>query len=150
MSHQVNVLRVGLIFNIMLYLFGSGSYRNDRKIVKVGFTDDVRIREAQYKLHNPLGEMIATRQGDEILELKLHLRLQDYKVEFLDEWFYDEPEVQEAFGSTIGTIDQWLWNNRSDIFYPLPKIGSKKRTIYEELRSLFDNPINPDITTKVL
>ena len=73
----------------MLCLFGSGEYGTKRTFLKVGYTDDLETRVKQYKLHNPGGKMIDTREGDEMLELKLHLRLTYHKEDFLDEWFYD-------------------------------------------------------------
>ena len=82
----------------MIYLFGTGSFRGNEKIVKVGFTDDKEEREKAYLLHNPKGEFLGWRQGDKLMETKLHLRLKDFKQDFLDEWFYYEPEVEEIFG----------------------------------------------------
>lgn len=124
----------------MLYLFGSGSYKGNRKVVKVGFTDDIETRKQQYLLHNPLGEFLGIRDGDRLLELKLHLRLEDYKVEFLDEWFYDEEEVEEIFGSTESQLNKWLWENRNTTLLDpeMPKQGTMKYEIYEELKSMFD------------
>ena len=123
----------------MLYLFGIGSYKNDRKILKVGFTDDMNIRTEQYYIYNPLGEIIETRDGDRILEAKLHIRLDSYKVEFLDEWFYDEPGVKEIFSSDINDIDKWIWDNKSEsLLSPnWPKKGTIKNKIFEELKSKF-------------
>ena len=124
----------------MLYLFGSGAWKNSRRVLKVGYTGDFDTRKQQYKLYNPLGEMLDTREGDEILELKLHLRLIHYKVEFLDEWFFDEDPVFEIFKSSVEDIDRWLWENRSDCFYsPLPAIGTMKRTVLEDLKKKFSN-----------
>jgi len=125
----------------MLYLFGSGSYKGNRKVVKVGFTDDIETRKQQYLLHNPLGEFLGIRDGDRLLELKLHLRLEDYKVEFLDEWFYDEEEVEEIFGSTESQLNKWLWENRNTTLLDpeMPKQGTMKYEIYEELKSMFDS-----------
>ena len=124
----------------MLYIFGSGAYKNERKIVKVGFTDDFETREQSYKLHNPLGEMLDTREGDRVLELKLHLRLTDWKVEFLDEWFYDEPEVFKIFQMPEDEIDLWLWENKSDtLLCPcMPDIGTLKRTILDQLQEKYN------------
>jgi hypothetical protein len=123
----------------MLYLFGTGAFKNDRKAVKVGYTatKSKKERETAYLLHNPLGVFLGWREGDKILEEKLHLRLRDYKVEFLDEWFYYEPNVEVIFGSSTSEINKWLWENRGELFYPLPKPGSLKRTIYEELSNLY-------------
>lgn len=121
----------------MLYLFGTGSFKNDRKAVKVGFTDDFDTRKTQYYHHNPLGEMILTRDGDELDELRLHLRLVDFKVEFLDEWFYNEPEVYNIFTEDYKKIDEWLWENRDRTLLnpdiPLP--GTLKRKLLDRIRS---------------
>lgn len=122
----------------MLYLFGTGAFKSSRKAVKVGYTGDgsKETRETAYNLHNPMGEFIAWRDGDRTMELKLHLRLADYKVEFLDEWFYYEPEVETIFGSPVSDLNDWLWDNRGTVFYPLPKPGTLKRKIYDELSIL--------------
>lgn len=123
----------------MIYLFGTGSFRGNEKIVKVGFTDDKEEREKAYLLHNPKGEFLGWRSGDKLMETKLHLRLKDFKQDFLDEWFYYEPEVEEIFGLPEHEIDKWLWENRNDIFFDpwLPETGSKKRKIYDELNSKY-------------
>lgn len=127
----------------MLYLYGSGSWENERKIVKVGFSDDFSTREASYRLHNPLGKVLDTREGDKILEEKLHLRLIHFKVEFLDEWFHAEDPVFEIFNYSVEEIDQWLWENRAEVFYdPLPGIGTLKRQILDELREKYGPKVN--------
>lgn len=128
----------------MLYLFGSGSWRSNRKVLKIGYTDDLETRKNQYKLHNPLGEFIETREGDKELELKLHLRLYDHKVEFLEEWFYDEPEVLEAFKRSVEEIDSWLWENKMDcLIYPtIPEPGTMKRKILDDLKEKFSKDNN--------
>lgn len=132
----------------MIYLYGSGSWKNDRKIVKVGFTDDIEKRKQSYYHHNPLGEILDTREGDDILELKLHLRLEEWKVEFLEEWFYDEEPVFEIFKQSVEEIDKWLWDNRSTaLIYPtIPLPGTKKRKILEELREKFSSKPNTEGT----
>ncbi len=132
----------------MLYLYGSGSWENNRKIVKVGFTDDYEKRKQSYYLHNPLGKMLDSREGDEMLELKLHLRLTDWKVEFLDEWFYDEEPVFKIFQETIEEIDTWLWENRSQVLiYPtIPPSETKKRKILDELRNKYSKTITQEGT----
>ena len=136
----------------MLYLFGSGSWKNDRKIVKVGFTDDFSTREQSYKLHNPLGEMIDTREGDKYLELKLHIRLRDWQVEFLDEWFYDESEVFELFQIDEEELDKWLWDNRSEtLLYPtMPQAGTMKREILDKLQEKFNKNFKKPYTPEEL
>ena len=124
----------------MLYLFGTGAWKNNRKEIKIGYTDDIETRKNQYRLHNPLGEILKTREGDELDELRLHLRLFDHKVEFLDEWFYDEDEVFKVFDQPYEEINKWLWDNRikNTLFYPtIPSPGTLKRKILDELRKKY-------------
>lgn len=128
----------------MLYLFGTGAWRNDRKALKIGYTNDIETRKNQYRLHNPLGEILKTREGDELDELRLHLRLFDHKVEFLDEWFYDEDEVFKVFDQPYEEINKWLWDNRIEnaLFYPtVPSPGTLKRKILDELRKKYSGLI---------
>ena len=81
----------------MLYLFGSGAWENNRRVVKIGFSDNMEKRRVNYNHYNPLGKFLGEREGDRKDELRLHLRLYDHRVEFLDEWFYDEEEVFRVF-----------------------------------------------------
>lgn len=125
----------------MLYLFGSGSWKDNQKFLKIGFTSDLESRKVQYKIHNPLGEFISVREGDEMLELKMHLRLLNNKTDFLDEWFYNEKEVYDVFNSSEEDINKWLWENRGEcLLYPsIPSPDSLKGLILKELRELFYN-----------
>lgn len=127
----------------MLYLFGTGAYDSPRKALKVGYTDDRKDveRRKAYLIHNPLGKFLAERDGDKILELKLHLRLSDYKADFLDEWFYDEEPVVNIFGEPVSKINEWLWANRTEIFPEIPRPGSLKRKIYDELYGIYGGNI---------
>ena len=139
----------------MLYLFGSGSWENNRKIIKVGFTDDFDKRKLSYYHHNPLGKVISTREGTLLDELRLHLRLVDYKVEFLEEWFYGEgkdgEDIIEIFNEPYNKINNWLWENRHRTLYSpqLPIPGTLKRELLDELTKLYK--INEkDIVEKLL
>jgi hypothetical protein len=136
----------------MLYLYGSGAYKNDRKILKVGFTDDFDNREQSYKLHNPLGIMLDTREGNKLLELKLHLRLKDWQVEFLDEWFYDEPEVYEIFQHSEEDIDLWLWENKSEVLLNpfMPDQGTMKREVLDSLQLKFNKNFKKPLSEEEL
>lgn len=124
----------------MIYLFGTGCWKTSEKIVKIGFTDDPGEREKAYLLHNPKGEFLGWREGGRELETKLHLRLKDFKQDFLDEWFYYEPEVEEVFGTPEPEIDKWLWENRLEVFFNpwMPEPGSKKRKIYDMLSQKYN------------
>lgn len=121
----------------LLYLFGSGAWKNDRKILKIGYTSDFDNRKTPYYLYNPLGEMLDTREGDELDELRIHLRLVDFKVEFLDEWFHAEDEVFRVFKEeTYKDMNNWLWEHKSEtLLYPeMPLPGTMKRELLDQIR----------------
>lgn len=118
----------------MIYLFGSASWDTGRKIVKVGYTANKEERERAYHLHNPGGVFLGWRPGNEILEAKLHLRLIDWKTEFLDEWFDWDPAIMGIFGEPEGKLDKWLWTERGRLFFPFPPPGTKTRDIFDQLR----------------
>lgn len=118
----------------MIYLFGSAGWDTGRKIVKVGYTSNKEERERTYNLHNPGGVFLGWRPGSEILEAKLHLRLVDWKTEFLDEWFDWDPQIMKIFGEPEGKLDRWLWTERDRLFYPIPAPGTKAREIFDQLR----------------
>lgn len=126
----------------MLYLFGTGSYDGQRKALKVGYTGSQDKRETDYGIHNPLGKFLVWREGDRKLEAKLHLRLQDYREDFLDEWFFDEDDVISIFSQSEEEIDKWLKENAATVFSPLPPPGSLKREIYEEVTGNIIVPID--------
>lgn len=123
----------------MLYLFGSGAWKNSRRIVKIGFTDNLEKRKTNYYHYNPLGEILSTREGTKKDELRLHLRLFDHRVEFLEEWFYDEQEVFDVFNEDYEKINEWLWERRTDtLLYPqIPLPGTLKRELLDDLRETF-------------
>lgn len=128
----------------MIYLFGSGAWENSRRVVKVGFSDNMEKRRVNYTHYNPLGKFLGEREGDRKDELRLHLRLQDFQVEFLEEWFYDEPEVFKVFNEdSYDTINEWLWEHRSEILlYPqIPLPGTLKRELLDDLRKIFNTPL---------
>jgi hypothetical protein len=136
----------------MLYLFGTGSFKYNFKAAKVGYTNNKKERETAYKLHNPLGEFIAWREGDKALEEKLHMRLIDYKQDFLDEWFYYDEDVLKIFNLPENEIDEWLWTNRYRVFYDgyfLVAPGTLKRKIFDSLRRQYD-PNSPVLDEKTL
>lgn len=120
----------------MLYLIRSFG-RNNKSSLKIGFSDDYKKRLDSYRIHNPFSEVITTREGDEILETKLHLYLSKYKEDFLNEWFKDLPEIITLFHQNIPKIDKFVWKNRQDLFSveDFKPTGNKiKKKIFEDLR----------------
>lgn len=123
----------------MLYLFGSGAWENNRRVVKIGFSDNMEKRRVNYNHYNPLGKFLGEREGDRKDELRLHLRLYDHRVEFLDEWFYDEEEVFRVFNEdSYDTINTWLWEHRGEVLlYPqIPLPGTLKRELLDDLQKI--------------
>ena len=109
----------------MLYLIRA--YRPGRKqsILKIGFSDDIEKRLSQYFSSNPYTLVIATREGDLILESLIHKYLYSLGLRFsvkdgnrkrLEEWFEDKPEVLHIFHLSHEAIEKLVWRNWDKIF----------------------------------
>lgn len=61
----------------MLYLIKSPS--NCGKILKIGYTNNIKKRLDSYKSENPDVVLLATREGDEVFEHKLHKYFHRFK-----------------------------------------------------------------------
>ncbi len=140
----------------MLYLIRTFGRGKDRTALKIGFTDNIKNRSQHYRLHNPFYEQISTREGDLILETKIHLYLTalGYKESFLDEWFVDIPAVLQEFHADIKKIDRTIWKNRNSLFTRADfKGGGKeiKAKIYESLRMtrIIKHPFQIDSDWKI-
>lgn len=100
----------------MLYLI---QVQNDKlRLLKIGYSDNWSNRKSQYLLHNPLTEIVSTREeGDEILEKLFHLRYQEFSYpDYGREWFiYNETIISGFKESTEEAILDWLWDNRLEI-----------------------------------
>jgi len=123
----------------MLYLIRTFGRGRNKTALKIGFTDNLKNRSQSYRVHNPFFESVATREGDRILEAKLHLYLtaRGYKEDFLDEWFVDCPEVLSLFHTKLSKINRTIWRYRDTLFMRADFKGSGndlKQKIYEELR----------------
>lgn len=121
----------------MIYLYGSSIYPIGKGILKIGYAKNLEERMKQYKIHNPGGKLLSSREGDEILELKLHILAEwkRLKLDILDEWFEDDDELISLFSWTTDKIDETIWKNRYDILITpfLPQPGTKKRKILDDL-----------------
>lgn len=124
----------------MLYLFGSGAWANSRRVVKIGFTDNLEKRKINYTHYNPLGKFLGEREGTRKDELRIHLRLYDHQVEFLEEWFYDEDEVFKVFNEeSYDEMNTWLWEHRLEapLYSPsFPPPGTLKRELLDDLMKM--------------
>lgn len=77
----------------MLYLIKSNS------ALKIGFSDNLKIRMIEYKVHNPDFELLDIADGTKEDEKYLQLRLVKYRYKNLNEWFVDCAEVRNLWNS---------------------------------------------------
>ena len=103
----------------MLYLIKSFG-RNGKSILKIGYTDDLNRRMSQYFYNNPCFELIATREGDELLEdmIQVYLKSLGYQYQRngkLNEWFIDVPEIYQIFHIHRKKLEEIIWKKRDNI-----------------------------------
>jgi hypothetical protein len=119
----------------MLYLIRSFG-RCNKSALKIGFTDDVKNRINSYKYHNPLFELISTREGSLLDETRTHTYLTSfgYKLNILDEWFIDCDEVNQLFHKPFEAMNKVIWNNRDNLFTKNDLINENDVSkLYQEL-----------------
>lgn len=133
----------------MLYLIRTFGRGKDKTALKIGFTDNIKTRFQSYQIHNPFFEPISIREGDRILEAKIHLYLtaRGFKAGFLDEWFLDCPEVLSLFHTKISKINRTIWRNRNALFSRADFKGGNdlREKIYEELRMTNPGPYKQQV-----
>ena len=134
----------------MLYLIRTFGRGRNKTALKIGFTDNLKNRSQSYRVHNPFFEPVSIREGDRILEAKLHLYLtaRGYKEDFLDEWFVDCPEVLSLFHTKLSKINKTIWKSRNALFGRADFKGSGndlKQKIYEELRMTNPGPYKQQV-----
>jgi hypothetical protein len=117
----------------MIYLIRSHG-KGDSSLLKIGYTSSLKERNYSYIEHNPLLEIIDTREGDEELELTLQLRFSYYKADILKEWFTEESEILKHFKDSLDDIDMWLWIHREDVF--------KENTRSQKIKNIFKRIYN--------
>jgi len=126
----------------MLYLirtFGRGK----KTALKIGYTDNIGVREGQYIVHNPFHEFLGYRNGTLEDELRLHLyfTLMGYKETFLNEWFEDDRVVFEGFHDNYNKINKILWRWREEVWTPTdftPDSNLLKIKLYKQLKEKFN------------
>ena len=129
----------------MLYLirtFGINPKKN--KLLKVGYTGDLAKRMNTYKTQNPFFLLLGTREGDETMEMKMHLYLTalGLKANLLNEWFLDNDKTLREFHAGLDKIDRIIWQKRNELF-TLADFGKNKlkTEIYENLRLQYNGKI---------
>ena len=123
----------------MLYLLRSFC-KDNKSILKAGYSKDFDYRFQQYKSHNPGIEKVLTREGDELDETRMHLYLRALSGgnALGNEWYEDKEEIISAFQEDYEKIDNYLWEHR-DIAFPsgglsgCPFDSRKSLKIYSKL-----------------
>lgn len=97
----------------MLYLIKVGRVSNGLELLKIGYTNNIEQRLNQYKSHNPLCEIIATREGDGVLEDLFHFRYHDHLFHG-KEWFRYAEEIVDGFKTLDSDqLVEYIWNHKS-------------------------------------
>ena len=127
----------------MIYLIRS--YGEDKSILKIGYTDNMKKRGESYFYHNPLCKVLQSKEGDEIHEILLHLYLSSLGYNFevegkLNEWYLDIPEVIEIFNMSFEELCDKVWKSRGKAF-DLKKF-KLKNYIYNSFLYLFERNHN--------
>lgn len=81
----------------MLYLIESPSLVG--KVLKIGYTNNIEKRFNIYKSCNPDVVLLATREGDEKFEHKLHKYFSDFRYNLGREWYYYNEKIIEEFNT---------------------------------------------------
>lgn len=79
----------------MLYLVKSYS------AIKIGSTDNVKMRMREYKTHNPDFELLDIADGTETEEKILHSKLKNFRYKNSKEWFIDCEEVRGEWNNYV-------------------------------------------------
>lgn len=137
----------------MIYLIRSHG-KGDSSLLKIGYTDSLQARNYSYIEHNPLLEILDTREGNEELERTLQLRFLYYKADILKEWFLDDSDILKHFQDPIDDIDMWLWIHRDDVFQENTK-SKRIKNIFKRIWNKFapiDDPMyeGSDLEDKLL
>ena len=79
----------------MLYLVKSNS------ALKIGSTNNLKLRMKDYKTHNPDFELLDIADGTETEEKILHSKLNNFKYKGSREWFKDCNEVRNEWNNYV-------------------------------------------------
>ena len=79
----------------MLYLIEG--YGKTGKLLKIGYSQSVEVRMDQFNITTPDFKLLATREGDEKFEDKLHEQFKSLSYNGSYEWFYYDEKIIEGF-----------------------------------------------------
>lgn len=79
----------------MLYLIEG--YGKTGKLLKIGYSQDIEVRMDQFRTNTPNFKLLATREGDEDFENKLHRYFKSLSYDDSCGWFYYDEKIIEGF-----------------------------------------------------
>lgn len=79
----------------MLYLIEG--YGKTGKLLKIGYSQDIEVRMDQFRTNTPNFKLLATREGDEDFEDKLHRYFKSLSYNGSCGWFYYDEKIIEGF-----------------------------------------------------
>ena len=123
----------------MIYLIKTFGPGRNKTALKVGYSGDPVKRFESYRIQNPFFEIVSSREGDQLMETRMHLFLTavGLKESFLSEWFKDLPQTRELFHAKVSKMNDYIWRFRDSLIKEsdIKGRGSQNRLkIYETLR----------------
>ena len=131
----------------MLYLIKSPG--NCGKILKIGYTNDIKKRLGSYKSENPDSELLATREGDEDFEHKLHKYFHRFKYISGREWFYYNEEIVDEF-KTIQEANLVSREELVEKISPILDISDLFRNKIDEIVKLYSKDPSENIGVRAI
>lgn len=131
----------------MLYLIKSPG--NSDKILKIGYTNNIKKRLKSYRSDNPDAELLATREGDEVFEHKLHKYFHRFKYTSGREWFYYNEEIVDEFK----TIQEDNLVSREELvekINPILDISDLIRDKIDEIVKLYSKDPSEDVGIRAI
>lgn len=131
----------------MLYLIKSPG--NSGKILKIGYTNNIKKRLKSYRSDNPDAELLATREGDEVFEHKLHKYFHRFKYTSGREWFYYNEEIVDEFK----TIQEDNLVSREELvekINPILDISDLIRDKIDEIVKLYSKDPSEDVGIRAI
>ena len=131
----------------MLYLIKSPG--NSGKILKIGYTNNIKKRLKSYRSDNPDSELLATREGDEVFEHKLHKYFHRFKYTSGREWFYYNEEIVDEFK----TIQEDNLVSREELIEkinPILDISDLIRDKIDEIVKLYSKDPSEDVGIRAI
>lgn len=126
----------------MLYLVKS------HLAIKIGSTNNIKVRMKEYKTHNPDFELIDIAEGTEVEEKILHSKLKHLRYKNSREWFIDCKEVRKEWNNYVESTGKKYSQYDIEICKPYSVCIDKFTIEYFGFDILFNEPLHNIISGK--